>query len=50
MIQMHNDSVEIVCPEGAVFAPRIPFGRKHEVIDDQLASAIEKFRKRLFPM
>src|SRR5215831_19454613 len=45
---MDNDRGEIVRPERAVLAPRIPVGSKHEVVDDQLTSALEQVRQRLF--
>src|SRR5215467_13883334 len=45
---MDNDRVEIVRPERAVLASRIPVGGEHEVVDDQLTSALEQVRQRFF--
>src|SRR5215467_4628425 len=45
---MDNDRVEIVRPERAVLASRIPVGGEHEVVDDQLTSALEQIRQRFF--
>src|SRR5207249_10398593 len=50
MVQVCNDSVEIVCPERAVLTSCIPAWIKHKVIYYQLASSVKKFRQSLFPI
>src|SRR5271165_3660728 len=42
MIQVHDDAVKIVGPKGAVRAPRLPVGTKHEVIHHKLASTLKQ--------
>jgi hypothetical protein len=41
LIEVHDDAVEVVGPARAVRAAGIPIGRKHEVVNDELASAVE---------
>ena len=45
MLQMNPDEIEVVSPERAMRASRIPFRIEHEVIDDQLARAAEELRQ-----
>jgi hypothetical protein len=44
---MLHSAVEIVRPEGAVLAALLPIGAKHEVIDDELAAALEQLAQTL---
>src|SRR5690348_13179363 len=44
---MDNDWVEIVRPERAVLASRIPVRGEHEVVDDQLTFPLEQIRQCL---
>src|SRR5581483_4507773 len=48
MVQVHDDSIEIVGPVGAVRASCVPIWGKHEVIDNKLASSVKKLRQSLF--
>src|ERR1700722_9675175 len=45
MLQMNRDAIEIVGPERAMRASRVPFRIEHEVIYDQLARAVEELRQ-----
>src|SRR5262245_8920354 len=47
MFQMRRDAIEAVCPERAVLAAFVPVRPVHEVIDQQLAAALEQLRKGL---
>ena len=47
LTQMGGDAVEVVGPERAALAADVPFGREHEVVDDELASIAEELRQRL---
>src|SRR5207247_11438148 len=47
VIEVDAETVEIVRPEGAVLAALVPVRGEHEVIDDELAPAVEKLRQRL---
>src|SRR5262245_27244597 len=44
---MHDDAVEVVGPERTVRAPRAPAGVVHEVVDDELAAAVEEVGQAL---
>src|ERR1700722_11568833 len=50
LIQMSDDGVEVVGPERAVWASRLPVWREHEVVDDELAAAGKEGRQRLTPL
>src|SRR5262249_43454881 len=47
MFQMRRDAIEAICPERAVLAALVPVRPVHEVIDQQLAAALEQLRKGL---
>src|SRR5262249_59322333 len=47
LAQMGREPVEIVGPEGAGLAARLPIRREHEVIDDELGLAGEEVRQAL---
>src|SRR5256885_5078199 len=47
VIEVDAEAVEIVRPERAVLAALVPVGREHEVIDDELAPAVEELGQRL---
>src|SRR5579875_505923 len=42
MAEVNRDAVEIVGPEGAGLAPRLPIRAEHEVIDDELGAPLEE--------
>jgi hypothetical protein len=46
VVQVHDDAVEVVGPTRAVRAAFVPLRGEHEVIDDQLAAAVEELRQR----
>lgn len=48
MVEMHKRSIEMIREERAARASSLPIRTEHEVIDDQLAAAIEEIGKR-FP-
>jgi hypothetical protein len=41
LLQVDDDAVEIVGPERATFAARVPVWSKHEVLHDQLGFVAE---------
>jgi len=47
VVEVNAETVEIVCPEGAVLATLVPVGGEHEVIDDELAPTVEELGQRL---
>jgi len=47
VIEVDAETVEIVRPEGAVLAALVPVRGEHEVIDDELAPAVEKLGQSL---
>src|SRR5262249_43968737 len=46
-VQMNHVRVEVVGPERAALAADVVLGREHEVVDDQLAAAVEQVGERL---
>ena len=44
--KMHQRSVSVVYVAGAAGTPFLPLGTEHEVVDDQLASAVEEVGER----
>src|SRR4029453_9601010 len=49
MCQMHDATVEMIGPERAAVATRLPSWTKHEMHDDQLAAPVEAARDREAP-
>ena len=50
LTEMGGDAVEVVGPERAALAADVPFGREHEVVDDELASIAEQLPQGLSPV
>ena len=46
LLQMRNDAVEVVGPERAALAARLPLRREHEVIHDELRRGAEQVGER----
>src|SRR6185437_9352650 len=44
-VEMDNRALEIIRPERAAFARRVPIGVKHQMIDDELRAAAEEIRE-----
>src|SRR6516164_1792063 len=47
MLQMHRYAVEVVGPERAMRTTCLPCRIEHEVINDQLAAAVQQLRQAL---
>jgi hypothetical protein len=47
---MRQRAVGMVHIERAAWAALLPVGSEHEVVNDELASTLEKIRERYFPM
>src|SRR4029078_7883060 len=47
---MHDHRIEIVGPERTMRAAGIPFRSKHEVVDEELASALKKIGQRFLSL
>jgi len=48
MLQMNRNAIEIIGPERAMRASGVPFRIEHEMIDDELAGAVEQLRQSFF--
>jgi hypothetical protein len=47
MVQVDDDAIEVVDPEGAALAALVPARVEHEVVDDELVAALEEVGQRL---
>ena len=50
MLEMRQGAVDMVGQEGAAGAARLPTGTEHEMIDHQLAAAVEELAERLLSL
>jgi hypothetical protein len=50
MLEVLACAVHLVAQERATGATFLPFGTKHEMIDDELATAVEQRRQRYWPV